>query len=76
MVTYFLFFNAQTFAEAQLEAYKALYICACHGHTHGIWKFLDQELNQGTAAAHTAVAMLDPLTPCTGPGIEPIHASA
>ena len=50
----------------QLYFFKIFYfILFFYGHTRGIWKFPGQGLNPSLEAT------LDPLTHCTGLGIEP-----
>ena len=44
----------------------------CYGHTHTIWKFPGQVLNQAAVTYPVAVATMDLLTHCPGPRIEPV----
>ena len=60
-----------------LDQYHCIHHCIIffffNGPIHGIWKFLGEGLDQATAMTHAAaVATLDPLTHCTGLGIEPV----
>ena len=49
------------------------YLFFFHGRTCGIWKFPGHGLIQAADVAYSAAAaMLDPLTHCTWPGIEPV----